>query len=38
MLNYTNQTNIVNDHKSYNYYIIYIIIPSGLVFGLFFIV
>ena len=36
MLNYTNQTNIVNDHKSYNYYIIYIIIPSGLVFRLFF--
>jgi hypothetical protein len=36
MLNYTNHTNIVNDHKAYNYYIIYIIIPSGLVFGLFF--
>jgi hypothetical protein len=36
MLNYTNQTHIVNEHKSYNYCIIYIIIPTGLVFGLFF--
>jgi hypothetical protein len=36
MLNYTNHTNIKNDNNLYNYYGLYIIIPCGCVFGLFF--